>query len=227
MPLSKVFRAAASLLLLTTSGALPALVGACSEGPPPPLDLELPPPDPDVIPVTGDSSGPEAADPTNPDIIPIAGDSSMASLSAAGAAILAAHNAERASVGAPPLKWNPLLALHATEYAQQLARSGQLTHAPREGRGIERENLSEGNLWWTTNELVGSWLSEKRFFHPGIFPDVCNGDWSKCAHYSQMIWPTTTDIGCGEASGSGRKWLVCRYSPGGNKDGKAVGVAPR
>jgi hypothetical protein len=41
------------------------------------------------------------------------------------------------------------------------------------------------------------------------------------AHYTQMIWPTTS-LGCGTASGSGREWLVCRFPPGGNKEGKAL-----
>jgi hypothetical protein len=269
MSRSKIVSAAASLALLAGCGALSMVTAACSEGPPPPMEPDWQPPDPDVIPINGDSSDPDAPAPDNPDVIPINGDSSnpmtpapnnpdiipingdssippppepaapasqaaiaatsssTASLPAAGVEILAAHNAERASVGAPPLKWNPLLAAHAADYARQLAQSGQLTHAPREGRGIERENLSEGNPGWTTIQMVNSWLSEKRFFHAGVFPQVCDGDWSKCAHYSQMIWPTTTDIGCGEASGSGHTWLVCRYSPGGNKDGKPVGSAPR
>lgn len=140
--------------------------------------------------------------------------------------ILDIHNDERFAVHAPPLKWNFSLAQDATQYVRQLAQTGQLVHAPREGRGIERENLSEGNVWWTTDQMMGNWLGEKRYFHPGIFPNVCTGDWSQCAHYSQMIWPTTTDVGCGEAAGSGHKWLVCRYSPGGNRDGKPVGLPP-
>jgi hypothetical protein len=41
-----------------------------------------------------------------------------------------------------------------------------------------------------------------------------------------MIWPTTTDLGCGDAQGGGFDWLVCRYSPGGNKDGQPVGQPP-
>lgn len=267
MSRSKIASATASLALLATCGTMSMLAG-CSEGPPPPMEPEWQPPDPDVIPVTGDSSEPETPGPTNPDVIPVTGDSSgpetpppsnpdvipvtgdssgpetpaptnpapgaamaaassVASLSAAGVEILAAHNAERASVGAPPLRWNPLLASHAAEYARQLAHSGQLVHASREGRGVERENLSEGNPGWTTGQMINSWLAEKRFFHAGVFPNVCNGEWSTCAHYSQMIWPTTTDIGCAEASGSAHTWLVCRYSPGGNKDGKPVGAAPR
>ena len=138
-------------------------------------------------------------------------------------AVLAVHNSERAAAGAQPLCWNGELAQHAAEYAQQLARTGELVHAPRQGRGVERENLSEGNSWWTTGQMLNNWVREKRNFHAGIFPNVCTGDWSQCAHYTQMIWPTTTDVGCGEASGSGHKWLVCRYSPGGNRDGQPVG----
>jgi len=74
--------------------------------------------------------------------------------------------------------------------------------------------------------MMDGWLKESTKFHAGTFPDVCDGDWSQCAHYTQMIWPTTTNVGCGLAPGGGFNWLVCRYSPGGNKDGKPVGQAP-
>src|SRR5262249_26785938 len=139
--------------------------------------------------------------------------------------VFAAHNAERAAVGVPPLQWNPALEATATAYAQQLAETGQLVHASREGRGIERENLSEGDDWWTPGQMMNNWLKEKPNFVPGDYPNVArDGYWMNVSHYTQMIWPTTTDIGCGMASGKGFKWLVCRYSPGGNKDGKAVGT---
>lgn len=145
-------------------------------------------------------------------------------LSAFASELLTIQNAQRAAVGAQPLRWNAELAEHATAYAQQLAQLGQLAHAPRDGRGIERENLAQARVGWSPSEIVDrEWTSEKRFFHSGIFPNVCQGDWSQCAHFTQMIWPTTTDVGCGYAVGHGYGWLVCRYSPGGNKDGKAVG----
>ncbi len=141
--------------------------------------------------------------------------------------ILDLHNGERVAVGVPPLRWNPALEQSATEYAGQLARTGQLVHAPREGRGIERENLSQGLPWWGPDQLLNNWIREKQDFTPGLFPDVArDGNWLNVAHYTQMIWPTTTDLGCGEAAGGGYKWLVCRYSPGGNKDGKPVGMPP-
>ena len=138
--------------------------------------------------------------------------------------ILDIHNDERAAVGAPQLRWNPRIEAGATAWAQQLARTGQLIHAPREGRGNERENLLSTPIGWSLDQMMQLWTSERRNFHPGFFPDICAGDWSQCAHYSQMIWPTTTDLGCGMATGGGFNWLVCRYSPGGNKDGKPVGI---
>ena len=139
--------------------------------------------------------------------------------------VLDAQNAARAAVGVPPLKWNEDLAQHATDYAQELARIGQLVHAPREGRGEERENLQKGLIGWSPEQMVGDWIKEERLFHPGTFPNVCDGDWSQCAHYTQVVWPTTTDVGCGMAPGAGFNWFVCRYTPGGNKDGKPVGLS--
>lgn len=139
--------------------------------------------------------------------------------------ILDNHNRERAAVGSAPLRWNVQLERDATEHARLLARTGRLVHAPREGRGIVRENLNQGLLGWGPDQLMRNWLSEKRYFHGGIYPDVCTGGWSQCAHYTQVIWPGTTDLGCGMAAGGRFSWFVCRYSPGGNKDGKRLGVA--
>jgi hypothetical protein len=138
--------------------------------------------------------------------------------------VLNAHNALRREVGAPALRWDGELAQHAQVRAEEIARIGQLVHAPREGRGTERENLSQGLRGWSAVQMMNNWFKEKRLFHAGKFPDVCDGDWSTCAHYSQAIWEATTAIGCGMASSVGFQWMVCRYNPGGNKDGKWVGT---
>lgn len=139
--------------------------------------------------------------------------------------VLGAHNAARAEVGAPALRWNEELAQHATDYAQVLARTGELVHAPREGRGTERENLQKGLIGWSPDRMIQDWAKEKNNFVPGNFPDVArDGNWLNVAHYTQMIWPTTTEVGCGSVQGGGFNWFVCRYNPGGNKDGKPVGI---
>jgi hypothetical protein len=141
------------------------------------------------------------------------------------AIILEEHNKVRAEVGVPRLQWDPQLAAGAAAYAAELARTGRRVHAPREGRGGVRENLNQGMLGWNAGQMVQNWLKEKQSFYPGTYPDVTRtGRWEDVSHYTQMIWPTTTHVGCGLSSGSGYQWLVCRYSPGGNKDGQPVGL---
>lgn len=141
--------------------------------------------------------------------------------------MLAAHNAARSEVGAPPLQWNTDLQAHATARAGELAQIRQLVHAPREGRGTERENILSAPIGYSPSRMIDLWSKERGHFRPGLFPDVSDtGNWMDVAHYTQMVWPTTTEIGCGYAPGGGFNWLVCRYNPGGNKDGKPV-IRPR
>ena len=148
-------------------------------------------------------------------------------LDRASAQMLAVHNAERAAVGVPPLSWDQMLQASATAYAGELARTGRLVHAPREGRGAERENLSKGMLGWSPEQMLRNWVVEKRNFVAGVYPAVSRtGRWEDVSHYTQMIWPTTTRVGCGMARGRGNQWLVCRYTPGGNRDGQPVGIRP-
>lgn len=139
------------------------------------------------------------------------------------AKILDLHNKARAEVGSPPLQWDFGLAKDAKSFAQHLASGVPYAHAARAGRENARENLSMGRLGETPVQMMGSWLNEKDNFVPSIFPNVSKtGDWSKVGHYSQMVWATTTRVGCGTATGAQWEYLVCRYSPPGNQDGKPV-----
>jgi hypothetical protein len=138
--------------------------------------------------------------------------------------IFEAHNTLRAANGIPPLRWDQELVAGAQAWANQLARTGRLGHAPREGRGKVRENVSQGMIGWNARQMIGNWLKEEKKFKPGIYPDVSTtGLWEDVSHYTQMLWADTIGVGCGLAAGSGYQWLVCRYSPGGNKDGDYVG----
>ena len=138
--------------------------------------------------------------------------------------LVVAHNRERAAVRVRPLAWDPLLAAAASSYARQLAANGRFEHSRRSERRGTGENLWTGSRGaFSLEHMAGNWASEKRWFRPGLFPNVSTtGDWVQVGHYSQMVWPTTTRLGCGMASGRGRDVLVCRYAPAGNIDGRRV-----
>ena len=138
--------------------------------------------------------------------------------------LLAMHNAERARWRLPALQWDPSLAASAASYGPALARLGRLVHSPRNLRPGQGENLWMGTRGaFSPEQMVGGWLSERNDFRPGVFPNVSrSGNWFNVGHYSQILWPTTTRVGC--AIRSSRTWdfLICRYSPPGNVNGRRV-----
>ncbi len=140
------------------------------------------------------------------------------------ARILAAHNAIRAAAGVEPLAWDPALGQAAATYAVQLALTGSFQHSARTSRAGTGENLWTGTRGaYSYDAMVGAWASERRFFLPGIFPGVSRtGNWEDVGHYTQMIWPTTTRVGCAVASNARSDFLVCRYASAGNVDGRRV-----
>lgn len=142
----------------------------------------------------------------------------------ASAILLQAHNRERAAVRVRPLAWDPGLAAGAAGYARQLALNGRLRHSLRAVRAGQGENLWMGTRGgYPVQRMVGSWSAEKAYFRPGVFPAVSRtGDWTAVGHYTQMIWPTTTRVGCAIASSARFDVLVCRYAPAGNIDGRRV-----
>jgi hypothetical protein len=76
---------------------------------------------------------------------------------------------------------------------------------------------------FTPEQMVGTWISEKRYFRPGVFPSVSStGNWLDVSHYTTMIWPTTTRVGCAIYRTVSWDFLICRYSPPGNIGGKPV-----
>ena len=135
--------------------------------------------------------------------------------------LLAAHNAERTRVGVPPLVWDDRLAASAAAYGPVIARIDRLQHSPRAGRPGVSENLMRiGRGPYTPEQMVGQWVAERQWFKPGVFPDnSTTGDWLDTSHYTQLIWPATTKVGCAVHSAPRWTYLICHYSPKGNRDG--------
>lgn len=136
--------------------------------------------------------------------------------------VLSAHNHARQSFGVGPVRWSEELAAGAMAHAQYMATTGIYGHDQTPGR---RKKAGE-NLWRGTRGvfsyevMVGVMIDEARHFQPGAFPhNSRTGNWLDVAHYTQIVWPTTTEIGCALASSQTTDYFVCRYAPTGNKDG--------
>lgn len=141
------------------------------------------------------------------------------------ARLLAAHNAARAAVGSAPLVWNEALARDARDWAVHLANTRTFEHATRPaGKAAQSENLWTGTASaYSYEEMVAAWVDEKQFYRRGVFPDVSTtGKWQDVGHYTQLIWHSTTDVGCAIATAGGEDTLVCRYSPTGNWVGQSA-----
>lgn len=120
--------------------------------------------------------------------------------------VLALHNQMRAAHQAPPLVWNNTLANYAAQYASQC----RFKHS----HGPYGENLATG--YRNVHNAVVAWYNEKQHYHhdnPGF--SLATG------HYTQMVWRSTTEIGCAYVvcngiNGTPGKLLVCEYNPPGN-----------
>lgn len=136
--------------------------------------------------------------------------------------MIMAHNTARASVGVGGLQWSESLASDAKRWAEVLRGEGC------QGRH-DTGNPDGENIYWkwqtgrsgqtglisNASEVVQSWVNERSQYDYGN--NICNG---VCGHYTQVVWRSTTEVGCGVSScGEGDKqtdvW-VCRYRPAGN-----------
>ena len=132
------------------------------------------------------------------------------------------HNQARARFGVGPVAWSDVLAAEAMGHARYMAATGIYGHDQTPGR---RKKMGE-NLWrgqrgvFSYDVMIQVMVDEARLFRPGVFPNnSASGDWHAVAHYTQIVWPTTTEIGCALASSATMDYFVCRYAPTGNKDG--------
>ena len=135
-------------------------------------------------------------------------------LSPTAQAYIDAHNKVRAKHCAPPLEWSDKLAKVAQSWANALEKKGCVFgHSPGAKYG---ENLAAGTIGALDPEsTVGMWYDEIKLYK---FP---NGGFSmETGHFTQLVWTTTTSVGCGQVQCKGNDIIVCNYDPPGNWEGQ-------
>ncbi len=137
---------------------------------------------------------------------------------------LAIHNVERAKLGVADLKWDAALARDAAVWARHLATVGYLVHSENDVNDAdpEGENLWAGTAgYYSVDAMSDLWAKEARHYKRGIFPNSSTtGDLEDVGHYTQMVWRSTTKVGCALARGAKDEFFVCRYGEGGNVIGE-------
>lgn len=129
-------------------------------------------------------------------------------------AYIDAHNKYRAKHCAPPLEWSDKLAQVAQRWANELQKKGCVFgHSPGAKYG---ENLAAGTIGALDPEsTVAMWYDEIKLYK---FP---NGGFSmETGHFTQVVWTTTTQVGCGHVQCKGNDIIVCNYDPPGNWEGQ-------
>lgn len=154
--------------------------------------------------------------------------------------ILSLHNAERTHFHIAPLQWDAALQTVAQTYADQcqwahnsnrksmyLAAGGTLKSvgenialmsAPR-----QRSPVTQPIYTPQVQSMVNLWVGEKEYWRS---PNTCEAR-QVCGHYTQMIWSTTSKIGCGlalcKSTGgiNNALFLVCDYANAGNIVGQS------
>jgi uncharacterized protein YkwD len=153
-------------------------------------------------------------------IVPIATGSKVAKEDAQSA--IDFHNKVRKDVGVPPLEWSTELSAFAQLWANKLATEGcKLAHRPPNGKWAQLygENIYFGTgARLTTLDASKAWYGEiKDFTNRKLTLD----NFVKVAHYTQMVWRTTTKLGIAKATcPSGATIIVANYSPMGNYMGQ-------
>ncbi|HEU5103467.1 MAG TPA: CAP domain-containing protein [Roseiflexaceae bacterium] len=153
---------------------------------------------------------------------------------------LAAHNAVRqrvahdesqrlgGTVSIPDLTWDPALATLAEDWANQVV--GQVRPPHRPGVG---ENIYVGYSFGVVplNQSVAAamqyWAGERQHYNYDTNACAAPPD-QECGHYTQIVWSTTTRVGCGRAlwSDANKNYVtwVCDFAPAGNNGQRPYSV---
>lgn len=170
-----------------------------------------------------DDGGGEAADASG-------GGGEVADASSAGepaelAGIVAAHNQVRADHGIDPLSWDPALAAIAQGWAERCedaeAPIGLIDHNP--DRSDSYGSYVGENVYGSSGAIGGpvavdAWAAEEASYD--LDTNSCDG---VCGHYTQIVWASTTLVGCAFHLCPGLDFgntVVCDYAPGGNDGGR-------
>ncbi len=131
-----------------------------------------------------------------------------------GLECLEEHNLRRASSetldrkSLVPLVWDQSLSQSAKSWADQLAY---------QNNGLTHSKLGNGeNLYSTTDRgssckaAVDAWFNEYPLYYN---QKIGGAGFNGYGHFTQLVWPETTKIGCAFSDNASNRYVVCHYDP--------------
>lgn len=129
--------------------------------------------------------------------------------------LLTLHNQSRTEVGVSGLSWSSDAAAYIQNWVDQLAATScNLQHRQPNQYG---ENLFMGSMGYGVGDAVKAWDNEKKAYNGA---PISPNNFSGIGHYTQMVWRSTTQVGCAKASCNGMVIIGCNYDPPGNMIGQ-------
>ncbi len=125
--------------------------------------------------------------------------------------LIARHNFWRADVGVGEISYSEELAEVAFTWAKELKKQGCAFKHSSVKYG---ENLFKGTVgYYTAADAIDAWGQEKEDYN--YDKNKCKKG-KMCGHYTQIVWETTTKVGCAKIDCDGYTTWVCNYDPPGN-----------
>ncbi|KAH9882747.1 hypothetical protein J1614_000113 [Plenodomus biglobosus] len=152
------------------------------------------------------------------------------------AAMLYHHNAARANHGAKPLTWDAECEANARIAAKKCLFEHYIPKGADQGQNLFTVS---GDAFNATAGVTTSWYQGELAPMTPWFgkPDVPDEVFHSVGHLTQLVWKSTTKVGCvsldcgdtmivGGSTSSMNKYTVCNYAPAGNMGGEyAMNVA--
>lgn len=124
--------------------------------------------------------------------------------------VLDLHNDYRSAHAAPALTWNTALASKAQSCLSK-------NHGPPPNWVLKHcssgENIAGVNQWYDHKAGVKMWYDE--IAHTSGGDGAVTSFGMNTGHYTQVVWKSTTKIGCAKKSDI----MICNYAPPGNMQG--------
>ncbi|KAH6672098.1 CAP domain-containing protein, partial [Halenospora varia] len=128
------------------------------------------------------------------------------------------------------LTWSDKLSAQAQAYAEHLLSINHMEHSPSHTRKGQGENLYVHKSRTPTTFLraVERWVDEVVRYNGEVIRHRREGgqidkNGDRFGHYTQIIWPSTREVGMGMARREdGKTFVVARYEPVGNRVGQSA-----